>query len=38
MTYKHGTHKLPHELSNNLRVSILVKLEILGKCLNSGKW
>ena len=30
---KHGTHELPHELLNELRLRILGNSEILGKCL-----
>ena len=32
--YKHGIYELPHELPNALRLKILGKLEISGKCLN----
>ena len=34
ITYKHGIYKLPHELSNDLRLRILENYEISGKCLN----
>ena len=34
ITYKHGICELPHELSNNVRLSILGNWEILGKCIN----
>ena len=35
ITYKHGIYKLPHEFSNDFRLSILGNLEISRKCLNS---
>ena len=34
ITYKHGIYKLPHKLPHDLRLRILGKKEILGKCLN----
>ena len=38
ITYKRGIFKLPHELSNNARLSILEIEEISGKCLKSIEW
>ena len=34
ITYKYGIYELPHELPNDLRLRILGKQEISGKCLN----
>ena len=34
ITYKHGMYELPHELLNNLRLTILGNLEISERCLN----
>ena len=34
ITYKHGMYELPRELTNDLRLKILVNYEISGKCLN----
>ena len=34
LTYKHGIYELPHELLNDLRLSILGNQEISEKCLN----
>ena len=38
ITYKHGVYKLPHDLPNDLRLTILGNYQILGKCLNFTKW
>ena len=35
---KHGIYELPHELPNNLRLSILGNQETPGKCLNPIDW
>ena len=34
ITYKHGIYELPHELRNELRLSILGNWEISGNGLN----
>ena len=34
ITFKNGIYELPHELPNELRLSILGNKEILRKCLN----
>ena len=34
ITYKYGIYELPHELPKDLRLRILGKYEISGKCLN----
>ena len=38
IAYKHGMYELPHELPNNLRLSILGNYKISGKCLNFIEW
>ena len=35
ITYKHGIYELPHELQNDLRLTILGNQEISGKFLKS---
>ena len=34
ITYKHGIYELPHELPNDLRLTVSGNQEILGNCLN----
>ena len=34
ITYKHGIYELPHEMLDDLRLSILRNKEISGKCLD----
>ena len=38
INYEHGTYELPHELPNDLRLSIVRNYEILGKRLNFIEW
>ena len=38
INYEHGTYELPHELPNDLRLSIVGNYEILGKRLNFIEW